>query len=103
MCYPLNRTDLWLWVSFDPEDIIKTVPQGFAPHVVKREIIILSESQNFWCLHLAYIPRPIPTKKHGLKVCLIPCENKTLRRSDIGRPQMSIDVVRKLSKFVHKG
>ena len=94
MFYSLNRTDLCLWVSFDPKDIIITVSHGFAPHVVKQETITIWESQNFWYLHQANISRPITTKKYRLKIRPVPYENKTLCWGDIERPQISIDVVR---------
>ena len=94
MFYSLNRADLCLFVSFDPKDIIITVSQGFTPYVVKEETIIICESQNFWYLYKAHISRPITTKKNRLKLRLVPCENKTLCWSDIGRLQISINVVR---------
>lgn len=72
----LNRADLCLWVSFDPTDIIITVSEGFALHVVKQETIISWGCQNFWYLHLAHIFRPITTKNYRLKVPLVPWENK---------------------------
>ena len=86
--------DLRLWVSFDPKDIIVTVSQGFTPHVVKQETVIIREPQNYWYLHLAHISRPIPTKKHRLKIRLVPCENKALCWSDNRRPEVSINVIR---------
>ena len=55
MFYSLNRTNLCLWVLFDPKDIIITVSQGFAPHVVQQETVIIRESQNFWYLQLTHI------------------------------------------------
>ena len=92
MFCPLNRTDLCLWVSFDPKDII-TISKGFAPHMVKQETIIW-ESKHFWYLHQAHISAPLTTKNCRLKIRLVPCENTMLCGSDIGRLQSSIDVVR---------
>jgi len=83
-----------LWVLFDPKDIIITISQGFAPHVVKQETIMNREAQNFWYLHLAHISRPSTTKKHRLKIRLVPCKSKTLCSSDTRRLQVSINVVR---------
>ena len=50
------------------------------------------EAQNFWHFHLAYISRPITTKKDSFKICLVSCENETLCWGDGRRLQTVVSM-----------